>query len=73
VAKPGDVVISQNTFDQVKGIFETKSMGEFPLKGLQQKMPVYTVLSEIEPAAVAAETPPAFARNEQAVRANHRR
>jgi adenylate cyclase len=73
VAKPGDVVISQNTFDQVTGIFETKSMGEFPLKGLQQKMPVYTVLNEIAPATVTAETPPAFARNEQALRANNRR
>jgi len=44
VAKPGQLVISQNTFDRVKGAFLTESLGEFPLKGLQQKMPVYAVL-----------------------------
>ncbi|HXI11024.1 MAG TPA: adenylate/guanylate cyclase domain-containing protein [Thermoanaerobaculia bacterium] len=44
VAKPGQLVISQNTFDKVKGAFLTESLGEFPLKGLQQKMPVYAVL-----------------------------
>jgi len=45
VAKPGQVVISQNTYDQVQGAaFLTEALGEFPLKGLQQKMPVYAVL-----------------------------
>ncbi len=43
VAKPGDLVISQNTYDRLQGQFKTKSLGEFPLKGLQQKMPVYSV------------------------------
>jgi adenylate cyclase len=43
VAKPGQVVISQNTLDRVMGSFETESLGEFALKGLQQKMPVYAV------------------------------
>jgi len=46
VAKPGDVVISENTFAWVRTEFETESMGEFPLKGLQQKMPVFKVLGE---------------------------
>ncbi len=44
VAKPGQLVISQNTLDRTMGSFETESLGEFALKGLQQKMPVYQVL-----------------------------
>ncbi|MEA2239042.1 MAG: hypothetical protein QOC81_3766 [Thermoanaerobaculia bacterium] len=43
VAKPGQVVISQNTMDRIMGSFDTESLGEFALKGLQQKMPVYEV------------------------------
>lgn len=43
VAKPGQLVISQNTLDRVMGSFETESLGEFALKGLQQKLPVYSV------------------------------
>jgi len=45
VAKPGQVVISQNTLDRVMGSFQTESLGEFALKGLQQKMPVFAVLA----------------------------
>jgi adenylate cyclase len=44
VAKPGQIVISQNTLDRMIGSFVTEPLGEFALKGLQQKMPVYTVL-----------------------------
>src|SRR3954466_5956399 len=43
VAKPGQVVISQNTLDRVIGSFDTEPLGEFVLKGLQQKMPVFAV------------------------------
>jgi adenylate cyclase len=43
VAKPGQLVISQNTLDRVVGSFETDPLGEFALKGLQQKMPVYAI------------------------------
>ncbi|HSP13764.1 MAG TPA: adenylate/guanylate cyclase domain-containing protein [Thermoanaerobaculia bacterium] len=43
VAKPGQCVISQNTLDRIVGSFQTESLGEFALKGLQQKMPVYAV------------------------------
>jgi adenylate cyclase len=43
VAKPGQLVVSQNTLDRVMGSFETESLGEFALKGLQQKMPVYAI------------------------------
>ena len=43
VAKPGQLVISKNTLDRIVGSFETESLGEFALKGLQQKMPVFQV------------------------------
>jgi len=45
VAKPGQLVISQNTLDHVLGSFDTEPLGEFALKGLQQKMPVFSVKS----------------------------
>jgi adenylate cyclase len=48
VAKPGQLVISQNTLDRVLGSFNTESLGEFALKGLQQKMPVYAVTSSVD-------------------------
>jgi len=38
----------------VPGEFRTESLGEFPLKGLTQKMPVYAVL---DPGASTAPTP----------------
>ncbi|HKO56022.1 MAG TPA: adenylate/guanylate cyclase domain-containing protein [Thermoanaerobaculia bacterium] len=44
VAKPGQVVISKNTLERIIGSFQTEPLGEFALKGLQQKMPVYAVL-----------------------------
>jgi adenylate cyclase len=47
VAKPGQVVISQNTMDRIMGSFETQSLGEFALKGLQQKMPVFEVTGTV--------------------------
>lgn len=73
VAKPGDLVISQATYELVRDFFETKPLGEFPLKGLQQKMPVYSVRGEIVPTMISTATPPAFASNAQALRANNRR
>jgi len=56
VAKPGQVVISQNTMDRTLGSFETESLGEFALKGLQQKMPVFAVLSSAALPKPATET-----------------
>ena len=44
VAKPGQVVISKNTLERIIGSFQTEPLGEFALKGLQQKMPVYAVI-----------------------------
>lgn len=49
VAKPGQVVISKNTLDRTIGSFNTESLGEFALKGLQQKMPAFAVLSSPSP------------------------
>jgi len=51
VAKPGQIVISQNTLERTIGSFNTESLGEFALKGLQQKMPVYAVVSNAVPQA----------------------
>ncbi|MGZ7030869.1 MAG: adenylate/guanylate cyclase domain-containing protein [Thermoanaerobaculia bacterium] len=48
VAKPGQLVISQNTLDRMIGSFNTEPLGEFALKGLQQKMPVYNVLGSVD-------------------------
>lgn len=47
IAQPGQLVISQNTWNRVEGLFQMEPLGEFPLKGLQQRMPVYNVLGEI--------------------------
>ena len=48
VAKPGQVVISQNTLERVVGSFNTEPLGEFALKGLQQKLPVFVVLGGVD-------------------------
>jgi adenylate cyclase len=45
VAKPGQLVISKNTLERIIGSFEMEPLGDFALKGLQQKMPVYAVIS----------------------------
>jgi class 3 adenylate cyclase len=39
-------VISQNTWDMVQGQFNVEALGEFQMKGLTQKMPVYAVLDD---------------------------
>jgi adenylate cyclase len=56
VAKPGQLVISQNTLERVMGSFETSPLGEFALKGLQQKMPVYQVMSSPHQPPAASES-----------------
>jgi adenylate cyclase len=56
VAKPGQVVISQNTLDRVIGSFNTEPLGEFALKGLQQKMPVFAVVGGVERNATSPQT-----------------
>ena len=56
VAKPGQLVISKNTLERIVGSFKTESLGEFALKGLQQKMPVYAVSSAGEATRVNSDT-----------------
>jgi adenylate cyclase len=56
VAKPGQVVISQNTLDRVIGSFNTQALGEFALRGLQQKMPVFAVLGGVERSSTSPQT-----------------
>ena len=56
VAKPGQVVISQNTLDRVIGSYHTEPLGEFALKGLQQKLPVFAVLGGVERSATSPQT-----------------
>ncbi len=46
VAKPGQPVISKSTYESVGDHFTCESLGEFPLKGLKQKMPVYRVVDD---------------------------
>jgi len=44
VAKPGQTVISQNTLERTIGSFQTESLGEVSMKGMQQTLPVFSVL-----------------------------
>jgi adenylate cyclase len=44
VAKPGMVVIGENTFEMAKGQFEFKSLGKATLKGKEKEVAVFEVL-----------------------------
>lgn len=46
VARPGEIVIGHQTFQLVDGTFQTEPLGEFQLKGLQQKVTAYRVVEE---------------------------
>ena len=54
VAKPGMVVIGENTFNMVTDQFECKSMGSFTLKGKEKVVSVYEVVSLARAADAAA-------------------
>jgi adenylate cyclase len=54
VAKPGMVVIGENTYNAVIDQFECKSMGSFTLKGKETKVSAYEVISLARAAGVAA-------------------
>jgi adenylate cyclase len=43
VARPGDVIIGPETWRLLKGEIPTEALGEFQLKGLQQKIQAYRV------------------------------
>ncbi len=55
VAKPGMVVIGENTYDMVKDLFQCKSLGKATLKGKEKEVAVYEVLA----AAAAVDSTPA--------------
>jgi class 3 adenylate cyclase len=55
VAKPGSVVIGQQTLDLVEGKFECRPLGSFSLKGKENEVLVYEVLAAAsEPASSPA-------------------
>ena len=53
VAKPGMVVIGQNTHEMVVGRFECKSLGSFTLKGKEREVSVFEVTGAARPAAAS--------------------
>lgn len=55
VAKPGTVVIGANTLKLVEGLFETRPLGSFKVKGKALEVPAYEVLSARSAAAAAGE------------------
>ena len=57
VAKPGMIVIGENTYDAVKDLFELKSLGKATLKGKQKEVAVYSVEKVREGAGFATPTP----------------
>jgi len=58
VAKPMMVVIGENTYEAVQGLFECRSLGETELKGKATKVTAYEVVSA---AALLDVTPPGAA------------
>ncbi|HEY5611870.1 MAG TPA: adenylate/guanylate cyclase domain-containing protein [Thermoanaerobaculia bacterium] len=46
VAKAGDLVVSQGTYERLKDEFKVLPLGDFQLKGLQQSMPAYKILDD---------------------------
>jgi len=55
VAKPGMVVIGENTYEQVKELFQFKSLGQATLKGKEKEVAVY----EVTAAAITSDQTPA--------------
>jgi len=47
VAKPSQIVISEETYKLIKDKFLTEDLGEFELKGLENKIKVYKVIGSI--------------------------
>jgi adenylate cyclase len=57
VAKPGMVVIGENTWDQAKELFECRSLGKATLKGKEQEVAVYEVVGARVDAGAETPTP----------------
>jgi len=63
VAKPGTIVIGENTYAAVKNRFQIQSLGKATLKGKEKEVAVYEVQAAIA-APVVASTPPGRASRE---------
>jgi adenylate cyclase len=63
VAKPGIIVIGENTYAAVKNHFQIQSLGKATLKGKEKEVAVYEVQAALS-AAVGASTPPGRASRE---------
>ncbi len=63
VAKPGTIVIGENTYAAVKNHFQIQSLGKATLKGKEKEVAVYEVQAAIT-AHVGASTPPGRASRE---------
>jgi adenylate cyclase len=48
VAKPGAVVIGENTYAMVAGLFECRPLGSFSLKGKEREVRVYEVIAPVD-------------------------
>jgi len=56
VAKPMMVVIGENTYEAVKGLFDVKPLGKATLKGKEREVTVYEVLGTAETTGSTAST-----------------
>jgi adenylate cyclase len=55
IARPGQIVVGEATYHLISGLFLMEPLGEFNLRGLENLITVYEVLSE-RPSNAAAET-----------------
>src|SRR6266542_6423175 len=44
LAAPGSIVVSAQTYKLTEGYFEFKALGETPIKGVSEPLPIYEVL-----------------------------
>ncbi|CAH1199574.1 hypothetical protein PAECIP111891_01320 [Paenibacillus allorhizoplanae] len=47
-AKPGQILISEQTYERVKGLFEIESIGEIKVKGKEKPVAVYEVIGHLK-------------------------
>jgi adenylate cyclase len=57
VAKPGMLVVGENTHSQVAGQFQCRSLGSFTLKGKEKEVNVYEVVGPARAEAAVASAP----------------
>ncbi|MNR56031.1 Adenylate cyclase 1 [compost metagenome] len=46
-AKPGQILISEQTYERVKGLFNIESIGEIKVKGKEKPVAVYEVIGHL--------------------------